>query len=684
MSVLSIDFETRSTVDLKKCGVYVYAEDPSTEILCMAYSFDGEEPGLLTDLDLDSPADDEAKRRIYQHISAGGEIRAWNAMFERVIWGEIMSHLSWPEPNLEQWHDTAAEAAAMALPRALDQCARVLGLKVRKDDEGYKLMLKMCKPRKPTKEEKKQYAGMDMPVLWHDSPADRERLGLYCCQDVRTEQAVAPRVRRLSTREREVYLLDQHINDRGVSLDVALVHAAQAIVEEGTRRANDELDELTAGAATVTTPEAIRKWMAAAGVETENLQKATVRDLLAGEGGELPESVRRVLELRSVTAKTSNAKLAAMLNTVCRDGKVRGMLLYHGASTGRWSGKLLQPQNFPRPAVEKVERFIQLVMENQFDLIESQEPALVVISSMLRSMLIASEGRRFLSGDFAQIEARIVAWLAKQQDLLDLFARGGKVYETMAAYIYKCAVEEIKNPSERRTVGKESILGSGFGMGWEAFQKNVKLKTGIDLTDEEAQSAITGYRELYPLVVELWKDFQNAAMRAVENPGTIERAGRNGCIKFVVRGPWLWVVLPTGRVLAYAMPKIQEKEPPWSIKARAKAREAGEPEPVRQMKKTVTCMGVNGVTRQWERFHTYGGFWCENITQAIARDLMADAMLRAEDAGYECAMTVHDEIVADTDSGSLQEFLKIMRVVPEWASGLPVAVDGRENVRYGK
>lgn len=666
-SVLSIDFETRSAVDLRKAGVYVYAQDSSTEILCMAYAFDDEEPELWEPVcGRTTHYYNQCPERIGDHIQSGGEIRAWNAQFERTIWHHILvPKFGFLEPRLDQWHCTAAEAAAMSLPRALEQAAQVLGLKAQKDVEGYQLMMKMCKPRKPTKKD---------PSKWVDSPEQRARLGEYCKQDVRTERAVAARIRRLGPTERQVYLLDQKINDRGVMVDLPLVEAAQLIVAEGLRRANTELEEITGGeVAGVTKVADLRMWAEAAGVELDNLRKDTVRDLLAGQGGALPEEVYRVLELRSEAGKTSNAKLDAMQSATCEDSRSRGLLLYHAANTGRWGGKLIQPQNFARPTVKKPERFIGRVMKNEYDLIEMEAPALAVISSLLRSMLIAEPGKTFFAGDFAQIEARVVAWLFEQQDLVDLFASGGKVYETMAAYIFDKPVDEIGKDSFERQVGKNTVLGCGFQMGWKTFQRQAKVQAGLDLSDEVSKAGVNGYRELYGRIKQGWKDINNAAISAVRHPGDIQKCGRGGCVKFVQRGKWLWCVLPAGRPLAYALPQIEKHlvtpedetiEPFWA--------------------ESVTFAAVDGLTRKWKRFAGYGGLWTNNVVQASARDLMAAAMLRLEAAGYPPVLSIHDEVISEREGGNLEEFIGIMRQVPSWAEGLPVAADGWQGQRYKK
>ncbi|MEE8607954.1 MAG: DNA polymerase [Nitrospiraceae bacterium] len=665
MSVLNIDFESRSTLPLQKTGVYPYAQHHTTDIWCMAYAFDDEPVQLWTPIDelregpYPSPRFDWD---VVEHIRSGGEVRAWNAQFERIIWHYILHHrYGFPILKREQIYDTAADAAALALPRGLGKAAQVLGLGIEKDDAGYRLMMRMAKPRKPRKDEDPD------ALLWWDDEDRRERLYAYCKQDVEVERAIGKRLRKLSDDERRVYLLDQKMNDRGVMLDMPLIHAAQGIVAEGMSRANAELDEVTSGkVSAVTKVKDLTKWLQYREIDVDNVRKDTLRDLLDGY---LPEDVRTALEIRRDSGKTSTAKLAAMVHAACEDDRARGLLLYHGASTGRWAGKLIQPQNFPRPTVPQVDEYIFEVLDGNYDNIDDEYPPIVVVSSMLRSMLRAAPGHRFMAGDYAQIEARVLAWIAGQNDLLQLFSEGGKVYEDMAAFIYGVPIEEIEDPSERRQVGKNSILGGGFGMGWERFQSQVKEQTGIDISDEDAKRAIDGYREKNYRIKAFWPEINNAAMAAVADPGRVTTVGRNDCIRYVVRGQFLWCQLPSKRFLAYAMPDIRDRKTPWG-----------------EWKPAVSYMGVDSVTRQWRRHDTYGGHLTENVVQAIARDLIAGGTLRLNEAGYRPLLTVHDEVICEPPEGhgSMEEFLGLLTYRPGWAEGLPVAATGWEGQRYRK
>lgn len=659
MTSASIDFETRSTIDLRRSGVYPYAEHPTTDVVCMCWAIGDEEPHVWTPrrhwgtLGITPERTGEALRRLVEHIKAGGELRAHNAQFERIMWRDVLGpRYGFPVPDFEQWHCTAAEAAAQALPRHLAEVSRVLNVPTPKDDEGHRLMLQMCKPRSVDE---------DGTIHWWDDedPEKLRRLVEYCRQDVRAERAVAKRLRRLSDAERQVYLHDQRINDRGVRIDVDLVEASRKVVKRGLRDANNDIKRLTDGAVSAVTKVAdLTKWLQDQGLDIDNVRKSTLRDLL--DGDELEGVARQVVTLRKEGAKSSTSKLKAMDAARCADNRSRGLLLYHAASTGRWAGRLIQPQNFPRGTVKDAYDYIPAILAGEYDAIT--DPPLEVVSSILRGCLVPTAGCRFLSGDFSQIEARVLGWIANEP-------YGEKEYEKMAAAIYGVPVHEIVNPSERRQIGKNTVLGAGFGMGADKFQEQVWEQTGIQLEDTISKKAIDTFRTVKANIPVFWSDIESAAFQAVSRPGRVTHCGRDGLIRYVVRGQFLWCILPSGRPLAYALPDIRDRKTPWG-----------------EMRPAVTYCGVNSRTRKWCRMSTYGGHLTENVVQAMARDIMAEAMQRVEDAGYPVVLTVHDEVVADVpkDHGSLDDYLTLMRRVPSWAQGCPVEVEGWEGERYRK
>jgi DNA polymerase len=433
--------------------------------------------------------------------------------------------------------------------------------------------------------------------------------------------------------------------------------------------------ELTdAAVSSVTQYAKLKTWLHENEYDVPDTTKATVRDLLADEGVQGP--VRRVLEIWADSAKASLAKIETMLGVRNSDDVARGLQMFHGASTGRWAGKLIQPHNFPRGEIKDVERFLPLLLAGDRTAIDDEEPVLIVISELLRRMLRARPGRRFMSADFKQIEARVLAWIAEQEDLVQAFFAGGQIYERMAAHIYGKSVDEIGNPSMERHVGKGAVLGCGYQMGGKKFSAQLYKDTGILLeasekrTDPpgEADLVVSAYRAMNHKIVEFWGQIEAAARLAILKPGRVTRCGRGGMIKFVKRGKFLWCILPSGRPLGYCQPSIERRKTKVGIREQ------------------IRYSGLNSITRKWVRTSTYGGKLTENVVQAMARDLMVSGMKRTDAAKYPVVLTVHDEILADVpdNHGSLDEFQSLMRETPKWAKSCPVEVEGWEGERYRK
>jgi DNA polymerase len=703
MPALSIDFETRSAVDLRETGVYPYAADASTDVWCMAWAFDGEEPEIWTPLDRPEPGVRTFgvwPQRILEHIAARGEIRAWNAAFERIIWREILvKRYAWPEVRDDQWVCTMAEAAAMALPRGLEDAALAVGAEAKKDAAGGRLMQKMAKPRK---------RNPDGAFIWWDDPAELKTLYEYCRQDVRTEQAVAKRLRRLTPMEREVYLLDQRMNDRGVRIDRPLVIAAQDLALEGAKRANAMLTDLTEGKVTAVTQHGrLLDWVVSQGVATDSVDKTAVKDLLESE---IPATVRKALIVRSEAGKTSVAKLQAMLNFAGADDRMRGLLLYHGATTGRWAGRGPQPQNYTRGSMDP-EMYLPIIgsdapVEQKFDFLNLFYPPVEIVSSCLRAMLVPEPGKVFVAADYSAIEARVLNWIAGQSDVVELFRQGKDIYRVNAARLFQIPIDEVL-PYPHRQTGKFQELGCGFGMGWKkAITAAYTAQYGfLVLTPERSREIVDGYRETHPKVKALWYETEDACKAAVREPGKVFAFGCRGRLKVAKLGGYLCIKLPSGRALHYPAPRIVEAETPWSRDARAAAEEAralaaltGEPLPelpAPEMRPALEFSSVDSTTRQWSRERTYGGKLVENIVQAIARDLMAEAMLRVEKEGFTPVLTVHDEIVSEVDVATrmgyaadsediVKGFENLLTELPSWAAGCPVAAAGWMGQRYQK
>lgn len=670
----SIDFETRSIVDLRKTGVYPYAKHKFTDLWCFSWAFDDDEPAIWRRND---PFPDELRKAIV----GGIELRAWNAAFERIIWKHIgVPRWGFPNANMEQWVCTAAEAAAMALPRGLDQAATVLGVRHKKDRDGYALMMRMTRPRRWVPEE------MDEPVWW-EVPDRLERLYAYCMQDLRAERDVFKVLHRLTPGERQAYLLTEKINDRGVPLDRALVKAAIEIVREGTERAELVLDEITGGRVTAVTQNArLTAWLNAEGVATKSIAKAAVAELMESD---LSPDVAKVLQLRFEVGRSSNAKLQLMLDVAdSHDDRARGLELYHGARTGRWAGKLIQPHNFPKGDVPDVEQYIPDVVAGAYDTIDLYENPVAVVSSMLRAMIKAPDGYVLLGADFSAIEARVLNWIAGQADIVALFASGEDVYVHNAMRMYGLQQHEVKKFPHRHT-GKFAELAMGYQMGAKTAQRQGKQQYEIDLTLEQAQELVDDYRGSHPEVVQLWKDSNNAVKRAVKSPGEVVKFGPMKNLALVRRGSYLYLILPSKRALVYAAPNMENVIPPWGEEQMAlDVAEFGveNVDPESYKMGAVTVWGVDSLTKKWVKYALYGGLIVENIVQALARDIMLGRMLALEVLGYENILNVHDEILllAPDDFGSVEEVEQTMRQVPAWATGCPISAEGWRGERYRK
>jgi DNA polymerase len=634
----------------------------------MAWAFDDEEPEVwypphVTDF-LGIPTM-PLPWRIVEHIVDGGEIRAWNAAFERIIWDEIMvKRYGAPPVKLEQWVCTAAEGAAMALPRSLDKCALVCGVDQKKDQDGYGLMMRMTRPR----------SIKDGKITWWYEKDRITRLAAYCKQDVRTERAMKRVLRRLVPRERAIYLLDQRINDRGVHLDRELVLAAQAIADEGIARANATLAQLTGGVATeVTNPAAIKKWLGEQGVPNESIDKAAVRELLESD---LDPLVRQVVQLRADAGRSSIAKLDSMLGVASEGDQLRGLLLYHAATTGRWGGRLVQPHNFPRGEVDFgkgdaiLDRFVQMVLAGKYDEIDLIVHPVVLILSLLRSMLVARDGYHLVAADYSGIEARVLNWLAGQEDILSMFANGEDVYSYNAARLTGTPYVRGEKHPDRQT-GKFQELGCGFQMGWKTAVRQAKDVYGLELSDDKAKEVVDSYRATHDKVVAFWRESENAAFEAVANPGSVVTFGALRNLKFTQQGAYLYLILPSKRPLVYPAPSIEMVKTPWG-----------------EMKEAVVTWGIDGYTKKWSKTSMYGGLWVENIVQAVARDMMAEGMLNAEADVFPVVLDVHDEVVAeipeDAPEDSLERFQSLLAKMPEWAAGCPIATEGWRGKRYRK
>ncbi|MBO4228059.1 DNA polymerase [Bradyrhizobium neotropicale] len=688
MTVVHLDFETRSACDLKVHGVYVYASHPTTDVHCMAYAFDDEPVQLWRRGEPIPP-------RLENHIVLGGVITAHNAQFERAIFRHVMApRYGWPNPDVEQWRCTMIYAYAMALPGALEHMGPALNTGFDKDMAGNRLMLAMSKPRRPKKGEPTD------GILWREAPEDLERLYSYCRSDVEAERAGDKRLVRLRPFEQALWHLDQRINDRGVPVDAGLAKRNLAIVDAHTRRLDREMAEVTDfEVSACSNVNQLKTFLKSKGVTlgeklnkatmqfTETLDKESVTRILLDPN--LHPAARRALELRQEGGKASVDKIDALINGMDADGRARGLLQFHAANTGRWGGRRFQPQNILRPDEDfDVDGAIDVILKNPtaraMDILDACfGTPITCVSYTLRGMVAAPKGKKIVAADYSNVEGVVLAWLANEKPRLQAFreyfaGKGPDLYCVAASGIYGIPnISKKTHPTERQ-VGKVAELACGYGGGVGAFQ-TMAATQGVHVPDDQAEEIKNAWRESNPAIVKFWSDLEDAAIAAINQPG---RQFSAGPITYKVVGSFLWCRLPSGRALAYPYPKVLPVKTPWG-----------------QMKDAVTFKTVPNVsnrkkivwedssnTNKWARISTYGGALCENVTQAVARDLLAEGLVRLEGAGYPIILTVHDEAVSEVDEGfgSASEYEEIMCELPSWASGLPLAASGFEAERYRK
>lgn len=642
--VLSIDIECFSDVDLIKCGVYAYADSPAFEVLLFAYSFDGEETQII-DLAQGEAIPAEVESAIFDDSVTK---TAFNANFERTCLSKYFGTRLSPD----SWHCSAVQAAMLALPRSLEDVGAVLGLDKQKMKEGKELIRYFCVPCKPTKAN-----GGRTRNLPHHAPEKWELFKTYCKRDVDVEKAIRQKLHNfpITESEMEVYRLDQEINDRGVLVDLALVHQAISCESLHKEIVTKRAYELT-GLENPNSVAQIKSWLTGRGMEIDSLSKKAVADMIQETDGEVEE----LLKLRLLMAKTSVKKYEAMERSVCKDGRVHGLLQFYGANrTGRWAGRLVQVQNLPQNHIVDLELARNLVKQGRFEDVELfYDSTPNVLSELIRTAFIPKEGSRFIVADFSAIEARVLAWLSGEQWRLDVFASHGKIYEASASAMFHVPIGEITKGSPLRQKGKISELALGYGGSVGALTSMGALDMG--LAEEELSPLVSTWRNANPHITQFWWDVDAAAIKAV----TEKKETRVGRITFFYQSGILFAMLPSGRKLAYVKPRM-----------------------------TVNKFGRNGLTYEgisesgkWGRIETYGPKLVENIVQGTARDLLAEAMMRLKKRGYQIVMHIHDEAVLEVPDGvsSVEEVCSIMAVQPEWAEGLPLRADGYECSFYQK
>lgn len=637
--MVHLDFETRSDVDLAKTGVFVYAAHRSTQVLCAVFSGVGGTyvwypklgitPELLACINTDS-------------------IAAWNASFEAAIWaGVCVPKYGWPKVPADIWHCTMAESHAMNHPGALDAAAVALKLEHRKDKVGAALMRKMCVTGGP------------------DDAASHARLRDYCAQDVRTEVAASRRLLRLRPRERALWLRDQEINQRGVLVDRELVTRCaqmhESYVAHISQSARDEFG------VNLTQVAMLQSRIADLGLALPDMQAGTLETALAVLRKYDPDQpVATLIDYRLRAAAVSPKKFTALLRAMGADDRVRGLFQFHGAGqTGRWSGRIVQPHNLPRPTLDRDELMSVLALvQSGADfgrLLARGYDVLEVLNNLIRpSFVSATDG--LVIGDYEQIEARVLAWCAGEEGVLQAFRDGVDPY--IAAYSAAFNIPLAAVTPAQRQIGKVMVLALGYGGGKGAFV-TMGAVYGVYVDPDEADGLKTKWRDSRRPTVEWWRDLEHAAKRAVSQPDIVVDAGP---VSYVFRGHALWCRLPSGRTLCYPGAHLALRVPPW---------EWDLPKEEQQPRATLSYYAPRGAGMVQD--YTHGGKLAENVVQAISADVLGDALMITPDV----VLHVHDEEVAD---GLRHEaaLKRAMHVVPPWATGLPIAAKIETSMRYRK
>lgn len=641
MRTLSIDIETYSDVDLSKCGVYKYASSPAFEVLLFGYAADGGDVRVV-----DLACGEQIPEEVISALSDTSVPKwAFNAMFERVCLSNFLGE--WLEP--EGWHCTMVWASTLGLPRSLESVGAVLGLEKQKLTEGKDLIRYFCVPCRPTKAN----GGRTRNLPEHD-PEKWERFKAYNLRDVETEMQIQERLSRFPVPDAiwEEYQLDQEINDRGIGVDMELVRQAIVMDARSRERLTAAMRELTE----LENPNSVqqmKQWLADQGMETDTLGKKAVAELVKTA----PEPLREVLSLRQQLAKSSVKKYAAMENAVCADGRAHGMFQFYGANrTGRFSGRLIQLQNLPQNHMGDLAEARALVRSGNYEALSMlYEDIPDTLSQLIRTAFVPQDGRKLIVADFSAIEARVLAWLAGEKWVLEVFEKGGDIYCETAARMFHCRVEKHGENAELRQKGKQATLSCGYGGSVGALKAMGALEAGM--TEEELQPLVDSWRAANPNIVRFWWDVDRAVKECVKMRIPTETHG----LRFDYRSAMLFITLPSGRRLAYVKPRIGEN------------RFGGE---------SVTYMGVSG-TKKWERLESYGPKFVENIVQGTARDILCYAMRTLRN----CAIVahVHDEVIIEADRRmSVAAVCEQMGRTPPWAKGLKLRADGYECEFYQK
>ena len=637
MRTLAIDIETYSDVDIKKAGVYAYAESTAFTILLFGYKYDDEDVKLI-DLTVDS-----LPLSIILDLYSSAVIKtAYNANFERVC---LSSFLGAKLP-IHQWRCTAVQASMLGLPNHLKDVARVLNLDAQKDAKGTRLINYFS-----ISHDGKKRMPSDDPIKW-------EEFKSYCIQDVKVESEIRHKLSKypIPDSEQELYIIDQLINDRGILIDREFVSNAIRIDKTQSDICKDMFNELTDGVNPKSSSQ-VKQYLIDNGLDVSSVDKTAIGNIIKNTDN---ENIKKILELKLRLGKTSIKKYEAMKRSMCSDGRIRGLLQFYGANrTGRWAGRLVQVHNLPQNHLDNLEEVRSLVRNGDYELLNMLYDDIPdVLSQLIRTAFIPSEGKKFIVCDFSAIEARVIAYLANEKWRIDVFNTHGKIYEASASQMFKVPIESITKTSSLRQKGKIAELALGYGGSVGALKQMGAINMGLE--EDELQGLVDSWRSANPNITRFWKTVEKAAINAVKGiPSTIDKG-----ISFKREDGILFITLPSNRKLAYVKPKIVLN---------------------RFGSESIVYEGVNGTTKVWEEIETYGGKLVENIVQAVARDCLVESIKRLHNKGYKIIFHVHDEIILEvSEDVTVEEIESIMSEPIDWAEGLNLTAAGFEARFYKK
>ncbi|MEG0416421.1 MAG: DNA polymerase [Erysipelothrix sp.] len=646
---LSVDIETYSDIEITK-GVYRYVDTPNFEILLFAYAYD-DNPVEIIDLACGENLPQEVIDALQNNSI---EKHAYNAQFERICLSKYLGINGYLDPS--QWYCTMVKAMYLGLPGKLGEVAKALNLEEQKDTAGTLLIKYFSVPCKPSK-----VNGQRTRNLPHHDFDKWDLFVSYCKQDVVTERAISTRLEfyPITENERRLYIMDQKINDRGVEVDLDLANTIISFNNGYVEKLNDRAQEIT-GLDNPNSIAQLKEWLIDEGLELDSLTKAKVTELLESN---LDDHIQEVLELRQDMSKTSVKKYEMLQTATCSDSRIRGVLQFMGANrTGRWAGRLVQVQNLPQNKYEEIDALRGLVKRHEFDYLMDAYPSITnIFSQLIRTSFVAPEGKTFAIADYSAIEARVIAWLADETWVIDVFANEGDIYKATASKMFDFPIENIDK--QLRAKGKVATLALGYQGSTGALEAMGALKMGIP--QDELPGIVKAWRKTNKNIVKLWKTYNDTAIQVIKTGKPIQL--KHG-IKFLRDDDFFYIELPSGRRLSYFKPSLSGNDGYIKIK----------------------FQGVEQAKKTWGIKDTYGGKLVENVVQAIARDCLAEAMLLVN-IQHPIVMHVHDELIAEVEelvsNQKLDQIKRLMntRITPiQWAPGLYLKAEGYCSKFYKK